>query len=136
MASLLRFDNPTKEFSVVIEDNDKVAYAYLLKNEQVVGDVWLYNCGPAPDEPEWRDRSKMPFANPRGFASSSTARRINEPDTVRVTWVEGNGELDRVELSIEDQSVAILAPGAKPGWCRNAMKDGPLAKTLAEGDRQ
>ncbi len=38
-----------------------------------------------------------------------------------------------VELYLADDLLAVLIPGAKPGWCRNALKDGPLAKVLQEG---
>ncbi|MEL6732644.1 MAG: hypothetical protein AAFP83_16055, partial [Bacteroidota bacterium] len=30
-------------YAVVIEDDQKVAYAYLLHQGKIVGDVWLYN---------------------------------------------------------------------------------------------
>ena len=51
---LLQFRSPDPRYSVVIEDDGRVAYAYLLHDDEIVGDVWLYNHGPAPAEPEWR----------------------------------------------------------------------------------
>lgn len=30
-------------WTVVVEDDDRVAYAYLLHEGRIVGDVWLYN---------------------------------------------------------------------------------------------
>jgi hypothetical protein len=35
----------------------------------IIGDVWLYNHGEAPVEPEWEDPSRMPFANPKEFTN-------------------------------------------------------------------
>ncbi len=52
----------------MIEDDGRVGYAYLLNQEgKVCGDVWLYNRGPAPKEPEWSDREKAPYANPESY---------------------------------------------------------------------
>ena len=45
-------------------------------------------------------------------------------------WINGKDTLDRAELYFKNELLAVLAPSAKPGWCRNAVKDGPLAKVL------
>lgn len=37
------FCSTEPEYSVVIEDDDKVCYAYLYFNKEIIGDVWLYN---------------------------------------------------------------------------------------------
>src|ERR687898_201513 len=66
---LIERDNGATGYSAVFEDDGKVAYAYLLDDGRIVADVWLYNRAAAPEAPEWRDRSKAPFLNPRGFTS-------------------------------------------------------------------
>jgi hypothetical protein len=125
-----RFDHERLPFSVVVEDDEKVAYAYLLHDDAIVGDVWLYNCGPAPVEPEWRDRQKAPFANPRAFVVKREAKPIVDDKQLSVSWTDKKGVIDQVKLYFGKRLLAILAPGAKPGWCMNALKDGPLAKIL------
>jgi len=56
------------DYSVVIEDDGKVAYAYLLNKDEIVSDVWLYNQRQTPEQPEWTEKSRMPFLNPRNYA--------------------------------------------------------------------
>ena len=40
---VLRYDEPDGGRSVVLEDDGRVAYAYLLEKDTIVSDVWLYN---------------------------------------------------------------------------------------------
>src|SRR5438046_3121601 len=129
MAFLQQFDCPNSSFSVVIDDDDRVAYAYLLKEGDMCGDVWLYNCNMAPEEPEWRDPSKAPFANPQEFTADDPLR-ITDTANIYWAWIKDNDNLQRAEIYLGEQLLAVLAPGAKPGWCKNARKDGPLAKVL------
>jgi hypothetical protein len=131
MSCLICIDHETFPFSVVVEDDGRVAYAYLLQEAAIIGDVWLYNCGIAPTEPEWWDRSKAPFVNPQGFAIECDVTPIAAAEELRISWIDKGDALDRAELYLRDELLAVLAPGAKPGWCRNALKEGPLAKTLS-----
>ena len=41
MYFLRRFEHG--DWTVAVEDDDRVVYAYLLRHNQIVGDVWLYN---------------------------------------------------------------------------------------------
>jgi hypothetical protein len=132
MSTLLRLACPDLPFVVVIEDDDRVCYAYLLSEENIVGDVWLYNRLPAPSKPEWRDPSKAPFANPSGFTTEEDAFFISDERNVNVKWVKHGETLEQVELFLDNRLLAVLAPGAKPGWCRNAKKSGPLARVLED----
>jgi hypothetical protein len=38
------------DWEVIVEDDDRVAYAYLVREGRILADVWLYNRMPAP----WR----------------------------------------------------------------------------------
>jgi hypothetical protein len=129
VACFREFDCEDLPFSVIIEDDDRVAYAYLLRQGEICGDVWLYNCTAAPERPEWSDPTKAPFANPQEFALAN-AGRITDETPVQVLWVKDKETLARAEIYQADVRLAVLAPGAKPGWCRNAKKDGPLAKVV------
>jgi len=68
---LLRLDSPDGRLSVMLEDDGRVAYAYLLQDGKVVGDVWLYNVVETPERVDWKDRSQMPFLNPKRFCSTA-----------------------------------------------------------------
>ncbi|WP_374951629.1 hypothetical protein [Mucilaginibacter sp.] len=50
-------------FSVKIEDDGRVAYAYLMQGNDEVADVWLYNLAAAPVASFWNEADK-PFVNP------------------------------------------------------------------------
>ena len=120
---MLRFEAKDGRRAVIVEVDDRVAYAYLLENDEIVGDVWLYNVAPTPETVDWRDRDAMPFLNPRSFCSDEPAPDLRQD--VECRWVE-----DAVEICAGGIVVGRLAAGAKPGWSRMARMDGPLARTL------
>ena len=122
---LRTFEVPESEMSVVIEDDGRVAYAYLRRDGEIVADVWLYNVAATPDENTWTDRAQMPFLNPRRYCTQEAFRRMTADTPVTCTQI-----LEDVELRVEGQLLARLRPGIKPGWSRFARIRGPLAKPL------
>lgn len=118
------------DVDIIIEDDDRVGYAYLRRGGRIEGDVWLYNRIPAPIEPEWEDRDKAPFANPKGFAFDPSLITISDTASITIECITGRDGIESVRLLTEGKLLAVLALGAKPGWSRNAAKDGPLAKLL------
>jgi len=100
---------------------------YLTEGEAVVGDVWLYNAVATPEAVNWKDRSQMPFLNPRNFCSAEKAPRISEQSMFRCEWSP-----DSVDIFIDDVRMARLTYGSKPGWSRLALCPGPLAKPLED----
>jgi hypothetical protein len=118
-----RFDSSDGRHAVIIEVDPRVAYAYLLDGEDIVGDVWLYNVAHTPERVDWRDREQMPFLNPYNYCSSEKVPNLRED--MQCHW---HGE--SAEIHSAGRVVARLEPGAKPGWSSMAAKDGPLAKKL------
>lgn len=123
----LRFEDDDSDMSVVIEDDGRVAYAYLLDGEDMIGDVWLYNVSETPKSVDWRDRESMPFLNPREFCSSDRMPRLSDASDLQCAWLD-----DGVQVLLDEQIVAVLAPGAKPGWSRYVVRPGPLARPIEE----
>ena len=121
---LMRFDAPGSTLSLMLEDDGKVAYAYLLEGDEIVGDVWLYNVVESPDEVEW-DPAAMPFLNPRKFCREDSVQRMREESLVDCKWFNRG-----VEVSIDGVLMARLEIGAKPGWSKLAACPGPLANPL------
>lgn|GEM_PF-306180 len=121
---LVIFDSPDGRYSVMVEADARVAYAYLLEDGKIIGDVWLYNVAPTPSSTNWKDRNQMPFLNPTPFAAAQDAYDVR--DGVECRWTDR-----RVEILRGAEPVAVLVPGAKPGWSKQAQEDGPLAKTLS-----
>jgi len=122
--------DPKSEYAVVFEDNGRVAYAYLRQEGKIVSDVWLYNRVETPSQPDWTDRSKMPFLNPQGFTTDDQPPLPSRPEDVTARWVQDGDRLEAVEVFLKGQLWAKLAPGVKPGWSRGAARVGPLAQPL------
>ncbi len=123
---MVRF-SPSEKYELIVEDNGRVAYAYMRENGKIVADVWLYNCVDAPAEPEWRDRSLAPFANPVGFCAANDLGRLTTEGDLKVEWHE-----DEAVIFVHGIRWATLRSGEKPGKCRLATSDGPLARRLGE----
>lgn len=127
---MLDFDAERGPYRLTFEDDGKVAYAYLKEDGEVVGDVWLYNRCPAPETPEWSDRSKIPFANPRDFISEggTMAREVNAED-VHVSW-EYEGDAPVAYVYVFEDLYGVVGVGDKPGYARHANRSGPLARVM------
>lgn len=124
---LIENRHANSDYSAIFEDDGKVAYAYLRKGADIVGDVWLYNHGEAPTEPEWEDPSRMPFANPKEFTNPDLFEPVRDASEVSFEWEENQPAL---LILIRGDLYARLIPGSKPGWSKLAIKDGPLALVL------
>ena len=118
------------DWTVLVEDDDRVAYAYLLHNGRITADVWLYNRVPPPQQPPWQQPpGEMPFLNSAHHVTDNDAVRSPSPDAISVSWTDPIEPDLQITLSIDSQPIAWLTPGAKPGWSALAKQDGPLAKT-------
>lgn len=128
---LIESKEAVEGFSAMFEDDGRVAYAYLCQMDDIVADVWLYNRGEPPTEPEWRDRDKPPFANPKGFASPESFAPVADESEVTFYWSHSSGSNPLIlSVCIRGELIANLTPTSKPGWCKLAIKDGPLALRL------
>lgn len=115
-------------YSIIIEDDGRVCYAYLYEGEDLIGDVWLYNQQQAPTTSFWRTED-MPFLNPTEYISrDSDIKPIINESEVRVEWTESRDDgLIEVGIYILDKFIASIASGSKPGWSVLVIKNGPLA---------
>ena len=121
------FCEANQKYSVIIEDDDRVAYAYLLCEREIIGDVWLYNKISTPATANWKDFNEIPFLNPKEFEYEKIAPILIN-DKLDIEW-ELTPEMDllRAKIYIRLKLIAILAPNFKPGWSCIVTKDGPLA---------
>lgn len=122
---VMRFDELGTSRAVVLEDDGRVAYAYLLEGNSLVSDVWLYNVDAAPESADWNIQSAMPFLNPAPFCKQEAIPRLSLQSIVNCDW-EDIG----VVITIDGIVIARLERGAKPGWSHLARKSGPLAHPL------
>lgn len=117
---------PSSDLQLIVEDNGKVAYAYLLREKRIVGDVWLYNQAPTPDEPEWKDRGQMPFLNSSRYCTQpGDFKPLKSLDDISVDWLQ-----DGAAIKIRGALFATVAVGQKPGSSKFAAHDGPLARVF------
>jgi len=133
---IARSASDDSRFEAVFEDDGRVAYGYLMLDGKIVGDVWLYNVGAAPEHlpksPGVLDGCpRMPFPNTRGFVAPGLFARVSSNAEISFVWSYGeSGGFAGVEFWIRGRRHGRVTPGSKPGWCVLASKDGPLAQTL------
>lgn len=117
-----------ENYSVLIEDDGRVAYAYLLEYGDLIGDVWLYNQDDAPTDSNWANQSS-PYLNPAEYLSKEAPiAPIKSENEIRCEWTETPGDSSvEVGIYMRDKFIASIASGTKPGWSALVVKDGPLA---------
>lgn len=131
---LVEATDPGSRLTALFEDDGRTGYAYILESGKIVADVWVYNHGEPPSEPEWDDRTTAPFRNPRAFVRPQPVEPARTPADVRLAWTAATGTSPpSVSVELQGALYARLVPGAKPGWARLAATDGPLAKVLVVG---
>jgi len=114
------------EYSIIIDDDGRVAYAYLYKGNDIIGDVWLYNQAATPIFTHW-NQEDMPFLNPKEYIKDEIDPILNTNE-VKLEWSVSNNRIQSVLIFIRKNLVARLEPGSTPGWSKCVSKDGPLAK--------
>ena len=115
-------------YSVIIEEDNFTVYGYLIRDEEIVSDVWLYNTGNSPDFVDWNTPELMPFPSPIGMSRpDSEIVRIIDTSFIKVEW--GRSKLNIVQASIYYSNIllATLFAGVCPGKSINAMCDSRLA---------
>ena len=115
-------------YSVIIEDNGRVAYAYLMEGEDMVGEVWLYNQQPAPQNSNWHEQPP-PYLNTEEYIDKSVrVPPLTDKSEIYLEWTESpdNGAVE-VGIYIREKFIAQITTGSKPGWSTLVIKDGPLA---------
>lgn len=115
------------DISIIIEDDLRVSYAYLLNQDDIVSDVWLFNILPTPDRVDWKDKNQMPFLNPIAYVGENqNFLRIGDESEITISWPE-NPQAGTYEIIIKGVKLAALKYGCFPGWSSAVKKDGPLA---------
>jgi len=127
---MLEFRSPCAKYSLVFDDDGKVAYAYLKEAGIIVGDLWLYNRCPTPPEPEWHDRTHIPFALSRDFVADGgrLTRAVGSAD-VRVKW-QYEADAPVAYVYVFEDLYGVVGVGDKPGYARYVVADSRLARVM------
>lgn len=113
--------------SVVIDDDGRVAYAYLRgPDDDIIGDVWLFNRIAAKTPADWTDPTQAPFLNPPELARPFEGKLPRAKD-LSVQWTL-DGPLLLADVHVRGQLLARLSPGSTPGWSVLALAAGPCAQ--------
>ena len=119
--------------AVAFEGGGHAAWAYFKAPEgAVIGDVWLYNVGPAPEAVDFSDPAAAPFQNPAALARPLAQPLPTRRDELEVCWTL-DGELLLADLHLRGELLGRLSPGSQPGWATHARGPGPLALPLEAG---
>ena len=123
------YSAPHYRHSVVVEDDGKVGYAYLIdESGRICADVWLYNRCPAPVKSNWENQEAVPFANPIAYIHNAPQFLLPDGSSdISVDW-----DSDKAKIMIGNQVIGVLIDGSRPGWAIQARNDGPLAKVLLD----
>jgi len=125
------FYDETDKHSLIIDDDGKDSYAYLLDGREIIADVWLYNQAKTPELAIWDSLDEVPFLNTVEYVNENIIIvPLSDPKDILIKWEFKNDELEQVSIFIRDRLSAILKPGSKPGWSISAKKDSRLAKVL------
>ncbi len=116
-------------YSLIIEDDGRVAYAYLMEYGDIIGDVWLYNHQEAMKQADWNNQ-QMPWLNPTEYLKNEASiAPITNKNEVRCEWNESLTDgLIEVSITLRGKFIAHILSGSKPGWSTLVIKDGPLAQ--------
>jgi len=123
------FCGQNQNYSLIIEDDGRVAYGYLLFCEEIIGDLWLYNQDKTPTVSDWSDSDSMPFLNPQEFVLRNVVPILSEDD-LKISWKEIKDEEFEVLIYIHGELIGSIEPEATPGFSNVVIKDGPLAKKM------
>lgn len=117
---------------MIVEDDDRVIYGYLLCDDEIVADTWVCN-RIEPADPEWKRsdaQDLMPFVNPAPFVDPSTAMGVASLDvsSLRASWAKDQDGM--VDLLADGRRIARLERSSRVGWSALCVKDGPVARRL------
>lgn len=123
-----------EQHAVVIDDDGKCCYAYYSVDDIYQTDVWLYNRETTPENPEWEEKDgRPPFKNGKEYCSSIPFEPIQNPKDIRIVWQYDSNDFPMlIFIYVRGDLFAIIDPKKRPGWCKLAVKAGPLAIPLKE----
>lgn len=84
---LVEYPSPYGDYSLVIDEEKEVCYAYLKENGRVVAHVWIYNRGDSPEEFTWKSKGQAPpFKNSKEYVAKINFLLPQSEDAFAVEW--------------------------------------------------
>lgn len=121
------FNTKANKHSIIIEDNNYVAYAYLLYNNDIISEVWLYNKGELKYN-NWDNISEedFPLQNLESYIDKNIAPIIDDSE-IEVKWFAVNN-IVIVHIFIRNELTAIMKSNNKIGISLLVNTNTPIAK--------
>ena len=129
---MINSDSGDGKTTLVLEDNGRVCYCYLLENGEIRSDLWLYNRDKTPDQIPWKSGESPPYLNPIEYAKKNQLipSGINQ---ISIDWIRNKSDVT-AHIYIGDILIGVISSDTKPGFAKFAAKNGPLANVLPRGN--
>jgi hypothetical protein len=92
----------------------------ILDEGRIFSDVWLSNIGESPERIDWKDKTLMPFKNPKQFASDDVSIQA-QLEGMSLVWgvrqirkFEAGASGSELALLVKAQATKLLALGISP----------------------
>ncbi|WGL59040.1 hypothetical protein QEJ31_10970 [Pigmentibacter sp. JX0631] len=110
-------------------------YAYLLKEDKIISDLWLFNITSSPITEPWKEKKIPPFQNSIIYAIENEFNysQIDETNYCIIFQQSlKNGIYAKILFS--GFLIGIISENFKPGWSIFSKKNGPLAQRMVDFD--
>lgn len=118
------------DFTVIFEDDGRVAYCYMMKSGDIISDVWLYNRAKTPTVYPWKTNELPPYLNPKDFCLEINRELPKSVSDVDIRWKTDSDNNVFAFVIILGSLFSILSSNEKPGRALFAAQSGPLARPL------
>ncbi len=124
-----QFQIKNSDYSLIIENNGSVVYAYLLKGKNIISELWLYNIGMARYK-TWDniEDDDMPLQNLDKYIRKKYTTFPSIED-ITIQWLTKKNYL-AVYVYINDDLIGYLDNDNKIGYSVLVNQDTPIAKRL------
>ena len=130
MAIETQFASPDDKFTLSIEDDGEVCYAYLFSGAEIIGVVWLYNRVKTPSSFPNRKRG-LPLLNIESAVLENGFEVPKSESDFEATFKVREGVFE-CAIYCRKKLLAVVGEGDFPGWCMNAKEDCSLALKLSD----
>lgn len=129
----VEFFHEESQVGLIVEDNGKVAHAYMCETSgKLLGVVWLWNHGPPPDD--FEGVRGEPVRNPKRYLIAWGDPVPESGDEIKVNFMIKDGVPD-CAIYVRDRLLASVSKGSFPGRNVNVAVENDLAKPWPQKNR-
>ena len=131
---LLEYQLGFGDYSLVIDEENSVCYAYLKMHGVIVNHVWLYNRGESPNIAPWTQTGiDPPFKNSSEYILDLNFQAPKSEDDFSISILTENEEsFNHVDILIKGICFGRFMWNIKPGYAKLSKSENRLAKPLSD----